>query len=191
MGWLKRSKPSDTSALHAALYKGSLEDFLAQYDPAFVNYDGFADATLLTLAFGNSDTHARVAIAHRLLDDGADVRRARPLHVLVGRTSHDFHAEAPVLQRMLDLGADVNEVYPGFGTPLETAAQRFQFSDAQLSPFYDVFLARPDIDLLTAGLGGRPVLVNLRKWYAKRADLVERVEALMTERGIPLPPPAS
>ena len=106
-----------------------------------------------------------------------------PLHVLVGQNQHDFDSEAVLLERLLDAGADVNAVMPGFGTALETAAAKLTFSDRDLTPFYDVFLARSDIDLGGPGLDGRVVLVNLRKWYALRGDLVERAEALMTERG--------
>lgn len=184
-------EPHDTSELHAALRRGTYGDFLAQYSPAIVHYDGFASGTLLEQAVGNSNLEARVQIAHRLLDDGADVRRGRPVHVLVGAANHDFEAEAPLLERMLDQGADVNQVVPKRGTPLEAVAAQFKFSDRDLTPFYDVLLTRPDIDFTTPGLGGRSVLVNLRTWYAKRAALVERVEALMTERGLPLPDPAS
>jgi len=148
------------------------------------------EATLLTLGAGNGDPASRVAIVNRLLDDGADVTIGRPLHNLVGANKHDFAVEASLLQRMLDLGADVNEVSAKFGTPLETAAAKFKFSDDDLAPFYDVLLARPDLDLVQPGLDGRLVLVNLRKWYAKRGALVERAEALLRERGIPLPDPA-
>jgi hypothetical protein len=167
-----------------------LQDLLACYEPAFVNYDGFASGTLLTLGLANDDPASRVAIASRLLDDGADVTIGHPLHVLVGQNTHDFVSEAILLERMLDAGADVNEVMPNDNaTPLEAAASKFKFSDRDLTPFYDVFLSRPDIDLLAPGLDGRPVLVNLRKWYALRADLVERAEKLLTERGIALPEP--
>lgn len=122
----------------------------------WVNLDLGSD-TLLTLAHSNSDTTQRVAIAHRLLDDGADVLRERPLHVLVGRNDHDFVNEALLLERMLEQGADVNEIYPGFGTPLETIAAKFKFSDVQLAPFYDVLLARPDLDLLQQSLADRGI----------------------------------
>lgn len=183
MGWLTKDKPRDTSALHAALTHGTLDDFLAVYEPAYVSYDGFSGASLLSLAVGND-----VAIASRLLDDGADVTVHHPVHVLLGRADHDFDAEPALLERMLDLGADVNAVLPRFGTPLETIAGAFKYRDATLTPFYDVLLARPDLDVLAPGLDGRPVLVNLRKWSAKRADLVARCEALLTERGIPVPP---
>ncbi|WP_185995575.1 hypothetical protein [Nocardioides campestrisoli] len=189
MAWLKRGKPRDTNALHAALRHGTWEDFQGAYQPEHVNYDGYSGDTLLTLALAHNDSALRVKIATRLLDDGADVTKEHPLHVLVGRNEHDFDAEAGLLQRMLDLGADINEVLPGFGTPLETAAAKFKFSDKSLTPFYDVLLARPDIDLVQPGLDGRPVLINLRKWYAKRGELVERVEALLIERGVPLPDP--
>lgn len=191
MGWLNRKEPRDTNALYAALRRGTLEEFDAAYKPEYVNYDGFAGGTLLTLALGHNDPAMRVAIGNRLLDDGADVTKRHPLHVLVAGYDHDFDAEAALLQRMLDMGADVNTVLPSDGTSLETAAAVFKFNDETLKPFYDVFLARPDLDLLQPGLGGRLVLINLRKWYAKRADLVERCEALLTERGIPLPPPSN
>ena len=190
MGWLKRSRPRDTDALFAALTHGTLEELLAVYDPSYVDYDGFSSGTLLTLALTNEDPAQRVAIANRLLDDGADVTVGQPLHVLLGRGEHDVDAEAVLLERMLDAGADVKEVLPKRGTPLETVAAQFAFSDRDLTPFYDVLLARPDIDLLGPGLSGRPVLLTLRKWYAKRGELVERVEALLTERGVPLPDPA-
>ena len=189
MRWLRRSRPRDTSALFAALTRGTLDDLLAAYEPSCVGYDGYSSGTLLTLALTNGDPSQRVAIAGRLLDDGADVTVGQPLHVLLGRGEHDADAEAILLARMLDAGADVNELHPERGTPLETVAAQFRFSDRDLAPFYDVLLARPDLDPLGPGLGGRPVLANLRRWQAKRGDLVERVEALLVERGIPLPEP--
>lgn len=76
------------------------------------------------------------------------------------------------------------------GTPLETIAAKFTFSDVDLTPFYDVLLARPDLDLLQPGLSGRPVLVNLRTWSAKRGELVIRAEQTLTDRGVPVPPRA-
>lgn len=189
MGWLSRAKPRDTSALFAVLKSGSYQDFDAAYDSTWVHYDGYSEATLLTLAAGNTEPASRIAIVQRLLDDGADVAQGTPLHSLVGANKHDFTAEAPVLERMLDAGADINQVDPRFGTPLETAAAKFKFSDSDLEPFYNVFLSRNDLDLLAPGLGDRPVLVNLRKWYAKRALLVERAEDLLRSRNIPVPEP--
>lgn len=188
MGLFKRSAPRDTSALHAALTHGTYEDFEKVYDQAWVGYE-FEHDTLLSLALSNDDSASRIAIVNRLLDDGADARAAAPLHRFLGRNVHDFDAEAPLLKRLLDAGADVNEVLPKFGTPLETLAAKFMFSDVVLTPFYDVLLARADLDLLQPGMSGRPVLVNLRKWSAKRGELVIRAEQTLTDRGIPVPPP--
>lgn len=134
MAWFRRNAPEDTSALFGALTHGSLEDVLAVYRPAYVDYDG------------------------------AYVRKAHPVHALLGQNTHDFSTEPALLERMLDLGADVNRVMPRFGTPLETIATSFQYIDIILAPVYDVPLARTDLDLLQPGLDGRPVLVNLRKW---------------------------
>lgn len=188
MGLFKRSAPRDTSALHAALTRGTPEDFEKVYDPAWVGYE-FEHDTLLSLALTNDDPASRIAIANRLLDDGADVHSATPLHRFLGRNVHGFTAEAPLLKRLLDAGADVNAVVAKFGTPLETLAAKFKFSDVVLTPFYDVLLARPDLDLLQPGLSGRPVLVNLRKWSARRSELVIRAEQTLTDRGIAVPPP--
>jgi len=162
--------------LHAALTRGTDADFEKVYDPALVNY-GFEHDTLLSLALTNDHAPSRIAIANRLLDDGADVRKAMPLHRFLGRNECDIVAEAPLLKRLLDAGADVNHVDPKVGTPLETIAAKFKFSDAILTPFYDVLLARPDLDLLKPGLDGRTVLTNLRKWSAKRGDLVIRARS--------------
>lgn len=191
MGLFTRRQPRDTNALYAAMGRGTLEDFLAVYQPSYITYDGFSSGTLLELALRNTNLEGRVAIANRLLDDGADVTVGIPLHVLVGGNHHDFVAEAPLLERMLDMGADVNKVDRKVGTPLETAAERFKYDDKTLTPFYDAFLTRPDLDLLQPGLDGRPVLGNLRKWSAKRSHLVERCEALLRERGIPVPGPVT
>ena len=191
MGLFTRTTPPDTSALHTALTYGTLEDLGKVYKPAIVNYDGFSGTTLLGLALSHSDHVQRVALANRLLDDGADVRRGHPLHRLLGRNSHNFDAEAPLLARMLDAGADVNEVDPKFGTPLETLAGKGKFSDVALTPFYDVLLARPDLDLLRPSSQGRTVLANLRKMFARRGELVIRAEQVLIDRGIPVPPPSN
>ncbi|GAB2631983.1 hypothetical protein GCM10027270_20240 [Nocardioides ginkgobilobae] len=188
MGMLRRKTPKNTSSLHTVLRTGSIAELEQHYSPSFVNYDGYPGATLLTTALGNSDPSSRVALAHRLLDDGADVTRHAPLHVLLGQNAHDPEPEAELLARLLDAGADVNHAVPDVGTPLETIAKKFKFSDADNQPFYDVLLARPDIDFLAPGLDGRPVLVNLRKWYALRGHLVEQVEAVLNRRGITAPP---
>ncbi len=190
MGLFKRNTPRDTSALHAALTRGTFEDFEKVYEPSWVDYE-FEHDTLLSLALTNPDSPARIAIANRLLDDGADVHRARPLHRFLGRNEHDFAAEAPLLERLLDAGADVNAVDPKFGTPLETLAAKLKFSDVTLTPFYDVLLARPDLDLLRESLRGDTVLRNLRKMAAKRGELVIRAEQTLSDRGIPIPPPSN
>ncbi len=188
MALFNRKKPRDTSALHAALTRGTLDHFETVYEPAWVHYR-YEHDTLLTLALTNADSPSRVAICNRLLDDGADVREAMPLHRFLARNQHDFTAEAPLLQRLLDAGADVNEVDSKVGTPLETLAGKFKFSDVELGPFYDVLLARPDLDLLQVSIFGRTVLGNLRKWSGGRGELVVRAEQTLADRGIPVPPP--
>ena len=186
MGFLKKSKGED-SAVYGAASRGSYDEFDAAYEAGDATLD-FSGRSLLGLALGNDDPAARVAIATRLLDDGADVsQHGNELHILLGATAHDFDAEPALLKRMLDAGADVNGVVPKFGTPLEALSDVFKFSDATLAPFYDVLFERPDLDLLKQGNFNKSVYANLKQVSAKRADLLARAQAYLTARGIPIP----
>lgn len=188
MGLLRR--PSlDTNLWHRVLTGGSYEDFQVIYRRKHANAD--LGRSPLHLALTNSDPRARVAMSTRLLEDGARADQSHPLHILLCRNPNDPVPEAALLQKLIDAGYSVNDRTDDGMTPLEEVAARFKFSDATLTPYYDVLLARPEIDLLGPGLDGRPVLTNLRKWYAKRGLLVERVEALLVERGLPVPGPGS
>ncbi len=149
---------------------------------------------LLREALMNTNSSAdKIAIANRLLDDGADPSLdARPrgltmLHVFLA-FGRDFEAEAPLLQRLLDGGADINRVAGKAGTPLETLAEKFKYSDEVLAPFYDVLLADPRLDPLQPSYFKRTVLGNIRMWSKRRPDLLARLERLLEERGIPIPP---
>lgn len=129
------------------------ESFMAGYDPA-VTPSYVSPSTGQTVLFGalaNRDPAARVAIATRLLDDGAaaDVTTSSGtslLHVLFSQRRHDVPAEAGVLQRLLDGGADINQVDPRFGAPLGILVASF-LPDEVLAPFYEIVFARPELDL--------------------------------------------
>lgn len=129
------------------------ETFMAEYDPA-VTPSFTSPSTGQTVLFGalaNRDPVTRVAIATRLLDDGAaaDVVTTSGtslLHVLFTQRRHDVPAEAVVLQRLLDGGADVNHVDPRFGAPLAILVAS-HLPDEVLAPFYEVLFARPELDL--------------------------------------------
>lgn len=184
----RRKTPPDTSALHTVLRTGSVDQLDGLYSSSMVDYDGYAHGSLLTIALGNSSPTDRAGLAHRLLDDGADVTQHYPLHVFLASNARDAVPDVPLLERLLEHGADVNGRCPRFGeTPLETLATKFKFSDADLQPLYDVLLSRSEIDVLRPGLDGRLVLVNLRNWYALRGSLVEQVEEMLRRRGITPP----
>ena len=169
--------------LFSAARRGSVEEFEAAYDPSRKD-TAYATGSLLSLALQNPDHAARVAIANRLLDDGADVTEHDPVHVLCAHGDHDFEAEPALLKRMLDAGADVNKVLPRFGTPLEALASVMKFEDDELAPFYDVLFARPDLDLGRESESGRTVVENIRKLPPpKRGDLMARADAHLADHG--------
>lgn len=169
---------------------GSLDEFLAEYEPSDAMWASPSTGEpLLKFAVGNHDADARVAIATRLLDDGADPSWSADngtnlLHVLLGRRTHDFAAEAPLVARLIAGGADINEVAVRFGTPLETATMRSAYTDEELAPIYDVFFAQPDLDLLEESVFKKPVIANLRNCIRPRPGLIGRAEAYLAERGL-------
>jgi len=177
--------PRDTDALYGALARGSLDDVLAVYRKRWVRYEYGEGTTLLSLALRNSDLeHGRVPIAHRLLDDGVDVRRGHPLHVLLARRDKDVEREPALVQRMLDLGADVNERYEGRGdTPLLELVSVLAVAERDLLPYYDVFFARDDLDLRVHGQVGIPVIEALRRMGEHRPEALRRAEDHLSRRG--------
>jgi len=192
MGLFRKSRSvEEGQELRRLATRGSLEEFLAVYRPADAT-DAELGVDLLFEAVRNKDIAARTGIVTRLLDDGADATAIRKdagiLQHLLSYGVHDFPAEVPLLQRLLDEGADVNRVDRKNGTPLEALAAQFKFSDEQLAPFYDVLLAHPRLDPLQDSVFGRTVLGNVRNWRDGRPDLVARLEQLLVDRGVPVPP---
>jgi hypothetical protein len=178
-----------TTLTEAAAY-GTLEQFLAVYEPGQARtYTDVTGATPLLLALGNTDPVARAAIAHHLLDDGADATavwgdaRLTTLHLLLGHNRHDVAADATLLERLLHAGADINAVAgAGRGTSIQTLAARLTVTDEELAPFDDVLLARPDLDLLRPGTAGRSSLVSARL-SRRRRGLAARMEDHLRRHG--------
>ena len=184
-----KHSPESLQRLYHATHSGTYAEFMATYRSS--DAMGPEGSRLLEIALGR-EPGVRVAIASRLLDDGANsaIKGENGLtmpHVLVDGHYHDFGAEAPLLQRLFDGGADVNAVHKKHGTPLETIASLFKYEETQLAPFYDVFVARPDLDPLKISVYGHTVLSNIRRW--DRPLLAGRLEAYLHERGINVPAP--
>lgn len=184
-----KHSPESLQSLYHAVHGGTYAEFIAAYHPS--DAKGPESHRLLEAALGR-EPDVRVAMASRLLDDGAnpaakDDHGLTALHVLLASHDHDFDTEAALLQRLLDGGADVNAVYKKNGTPLETIASVFKYDEDQLAPFYDVLLTRPDLDPLKKSAYGHTVLSNIRRW--ERPLLAGRLEEYLRERGIDVPAP--
>lgn len=189
MGFFNRSGSGRTveeaQQLRSLVKRGSAEEFLATYRSSDAT-DPELGQDLLAGALAQRTPALRPVIAGRLLDDGADPRwifrgGSSTLHVLLGQSKHDVEAEAPLLERLLVGGADVNLRVGRYGTPLEVLVEKFKYSDADLAPFYDVLLARPDLDLRQVSNFDRPVLETIRACGDKRADLLARAERYLEE----------
>ncbi|WP_157516867.1 hypothetical protein [Mycobacterium sp. MS1601] len=144
-------------AAGSATYEQFLE---ARHPVDAVSFRKSGGRTLLFDSVANKAISARIAITHRLLDDGADpsVESAgiNVLHVLFGRRGHDAQREAPMVQRLLDGGADINLVSPRFGPPLIGLAKNGPRPETARVPLYDLIFDRPDLDLsLPSGTAGK------------------------------------
>ncbi|WP_110180939.1 ankyrin repeat domain-containing protein [Nocardioides solisilvae] len=122
---------------------------LAAYRPDDVaSVDPGTGWSLLHAVLDNPDVEARLTVAHRLLDDGADATATTPegltpAHVLLrGHGERDAVREAGLLQRLLDLGADPNAVARKVGTPLNSLAAESNLDEESRMPLYDVLRAR-------------------------------------------------
>lgn len=162
--------------------------FLADYRPEQAGWSDSTGTTLLMYALRNPDMSARIAIADRLIDDGADTSvetsdHVNSLHVLLGSMTHDFAREPALLQRLLDGGADVN-LCAGqrMGTPLQALSRNFSFSDAMLAPMYDVLFSRPELDVESRSRTGSSIIEGARAVGARRGDLLARCEAHLAAR---------
>lgn len=178
--------------VHPRVYFSAIQneaEFLADYEPSLATWADEDGSTLLMRALRNGDPASRVAIATRLLDDGADAGAAtesqvNALHVLLSATAHDFIAEAALLARLLDEGADINaDSGSRWGTPLQTLCRTLKFSDETLAPFYDVLFARPELDVTTPSSVGRSVTESARAAIRRRADLLARCHAHTNQHG--------
>lgn len=172
---------------------GTEQEVLALYEPAMAtSWTEGSGRSFLHCVLANKDPQVRVALAERVLDDGADAAQLTSEgrttgHVLLAQKRYDPPVEAPLLRRLLDSGSDVNRVVVArqAGTPLYTLAEQFTFTDEFFAPFYDVVFARDDLDLVTPTLHGRSDLETFRLWHERRADLVRRAEELLRARSGP------
>lgn len=136
-----------------AAKRADLESFLADYDPS-TTPSFTSPSTNQTVLFGalqNRDPSTRVAMANRLLDDGADASVVTTtgvtlLHVLLTQREHDPQAEGPLIARLLEGGADPNKPDSKFGAPL-AMLYNSGIPDDQAEPMYLPFFARDDLDL--------------------------------------------
>lgn len=158
---------------------GTFEDFLKVYQGG-----GVDPTSLLLSAISNHSVPDRIAIAEKLLEDGADASvvegedRVNCLHVLFGgpREDHDFEAEAVLLRRLLEGGADINLWSPRFGYPLQVLVG-VPISDEKLVPWYDVIFSRPELDLDVKIMKGKDyTLRDLLLKNKKRTARIHYVE---------------
>ncbi|MFC7431785.1 MULTISPECIES: hypothetical protein [unclassified Agrococcus] len=134
-----------TMAVGAAL-GGTYDEFVEAYGDG----QGHDPTALLEEAFRNTDPVARVAIANRLLDDGADAAFVsdgyNALSLLFGQLEHLPQEEAALIRRLIEGGLDVNFRSRRGERPIQQLTL-ISHPDADAVPMYDALLEAKDLDL--------------------------------------------
>ncbi|MEO8527728.1 MAG: hypothetical protein ABI435_01485 [Pseudolysinimonas sp.] len=170
--------------------RATLEEFLAAYDPTMIPFKTYVGgATVLFGAVANPDPQARIDIANRLLDDGADPSivttdrndRVNVLHVLWSRAhERDIPREGELVARLIDGGADINIRSPRFGPPLLEMIDHAVISLEYLYAMWDVVVAHsePDMSIVLPLANGK----TLAKRYNVK-PMADRLHAYLVESG--------
>lgn len=167
------------------------EEFLSWYDPKTTPYWRVGDSTALSGAVANPSVENRIAIANRLLDDGAVAtivlksNQTNLLHHLFEQREHDWVREARLVQRLIDGGADINQRSPKFGPPLKTLYEEAR-GDAALGPLYDIIFALPNLDFdifVSKTSGNAPYsLRELIERGVRKREMARRISEYLAKR---------
>ena len=149
--------------LIAVAQRGTLAQFLEHYESSMVQkVKPRSGRTLLHAAASNGDLEARLAIAHRLLDDGVDATATMTdpphnvLHILFDAKRHDWAGEAPLVARLLDAGADVNAA-AGVRAPLALLIDKGHGADPEAAIVFEAVLSHASVDFgVDVAQPGRP-----------------------------------
>ncbi|GAA4284749.1 hypothetical protein GCM10022261_22800 [Brevibacterium daeguense] len=133
------------SVLYASR-NGTYDEFVEQYDASSADRE-----KLLVSALTHPEPVHRVAIATRLLDDGADIVEAERRHgavllSLLPALRHDSALEGPLVQRLVDGGADVNALERRGDRPINYVI-RMSLPDEERGPFYRALFGSGRLDL--------------------------------------------
>lgn len=166
------------------------ESIDGEYDPSWASWvDEATGHTALYGALGRaSEPEVRAALAHRLLDDGADVSATladaayNVLHVLLAGNNQDWTLTVPLLQRLLDGGADPNIASGRYGRALESISPKYD--DDELAEVYDVLFSHPSLELLATDARGRSSLDLARLNADWRPGRLARIEEYLRGTGI-------
>jgi len=178
---------------------GSYDEFVAGYSPDRVN-EVTRDRTLLMEAMGNPDAAARARIARRLIADGADVNYAHPrygvgaVNLLVQAPDLGSQENLALFRELLAAGVDPNAEDGSTGRPLgyiAGARKRKKKPELDLSGYYEVLLARDDLELLDPGRHGRSVLDVVRSRDDQSDGLLDALIGWLVSHGLEVPPPRS
>lgn len=157
----------------------TFEDFVALYvpgDEARAN----RGRSLFSYALGNSKPEERYKIVDFLLErnpsfahksgDGASL-----LHILLGAVKHDPARDAAIAQVLVDHGETFNCLDKRRRLPLQYLLPLHEYSDAELTPIYDVVFTSADPGFTTVVDGGLP-FHELVHSFADRQVLAERID---------------
>lgn len=174
---------------------GSYDDFAAGYSADRVN-EVTRNRSLLMRAVENPDAVARDLVVRRLIADGADVNFADPddgitaLGLVLQAADVGSAENLELFGLLLGAGADPNISGDGVGELLVPLARTHERRpELDFGGYYDLLLARDDLDLLSPGRRKRSVLDAVRARSDQSDGLSGRLVAWLGAHGLEVPPP--
>ena len=138
----------------------------------------FDGLPLIFYAAANTNLEVRYEICNFLLDRGVIVTALNKenqniLHIVLGHAEQDIPKTTSLCKRLIDKGVDINNADKRKTVALKSIIA-MKYTDAELSPLYDLWFSQPFVDLSIHDKWGLTP-IEFAKKFPYRNNAVERM----------------
>jgi ankyrin repeat protein len=144
----------------------------------------FEGLPLIFFAAANTNPEVRYDICNFLLDRNADVTVTNKenqgiLHIILGHVEQDILKLTELCKRLIEKGANINLTDKHKTIALKTILAS-KFTDAELSPLYDLWFSQPYVELNIRDKWGLTPIEFAQK-FPYRNEVVKRMMTYVTK----------